>query len=413
MARVNPVYTEQVGHYAARHEAFANARSGDPGWLVDLRASAMARFAELGFPSTRLEEWRHTNVAPIAKLALELGEPGTEVEAPESVQVASLADRIREAPDEIRARVEASAQQKNRAFVLLNTAFLEEGVVVTVPRDTAVDTPVQLRFRATAGRVQHPRVLVQAEANSRAIVLLDHFSGEGSANRAAGLTNVVVETRVEANACLDLVVIQREDDVHFHVSNVACELARDARFTSHTLTVGGALVRNDLDVVLAGEGAECDLRGLFLGSGTRIVDNHTAVDHAVPHCTSRELYKGILGGRSKGIFRGHVMVRPDAQKTDASQSNPNLLIGEGAEIDTKPQLEIFADDVKCCHGATVGQLDEDALFYLRTRGIGPADARELMVRAFANEIIDSLPCPGLADAIASGLRSTMSQGDAS
>jgi Fe-S cluster assembly protein SufD len=168
-------------------------------------------------------------------------------------------------------------------------------------------------------------------------------------------------------------------------------LGRDARLRTHTLTRGGSLVRNDLDVVLAGEGARCELRGLFLGGGVSLIDNHSSVDHAVPHCTSRELYKGILADRSRGVFRGRVIVRPDAQKSDASQSNPNLLLGEGAEIDSKPQLEIYADDVKCAHGATVGQIDEEALFYLRSRGIGLAEARQLMIRAFANEIVEALP----------------------
>jgi Fe-S cluster assembly protein SufD len=234
-------------------------------------------------------------------------------------------------------------------------------------------------------------LLITLEPGSRATLVLDHAPSQGS---GCGLTNLVGEIDVGANASLDLVVIQREGDESFHVSNLAARVGRDGRFTAHTVSVGGALVRNDLEVLLAEEGAECELRGLFLGSGSRLVDNHTAVDHAVPHCTSRELYKGVLSGRSKGVFRGRVVVRPDAQKTDATQSNPNLLLGDRAEIDTKPQLEIYADDVKCSHGATVGQLDEDALFYLRSRGIGQDDARELLVRAFANEIIEALPVGG-------------------
>ena len=193
------------------------------------------------------------------------------------------------------------------------------------------------------------------------------------------------------NAALDLVVLQRENDTSYHVSNTACRVERDGRFTSHTLSLSGALVRNDLDVLLADEGAECNLRGLFLGSGDRVVDNHTFVDHAMPHGTSRELYKGLLGDHSRGVFRGRIVVRPDAQKTDATQSNRNLLLARGAEIDTKPQLEIYADDVKCAHGSTIGQLDEDALFYLRSRGLGLAEARQLIIRAFANEIVEALP----------------------
>jgi Fe-S cluster assembly protein SufD len=411
VTRTNPVYTEQVDHYAAQQDEFAAARSTDPGWLVDLRASAMARFVELGFPSTRLEEWRYTNVAPIARLALELGQPGAEVEAPDAVRVASLADRIREAPDEVRSLLASASEPKDRAFALLNTAFLDDGIVVTVAQGTKVDEPILLRLAAAPGLVRHPRLLVRAEPNSRATILLDHCSPAGSDTGAPGLTNVVADVSVGAGASIDLVVVQREANDHFHVSSVACALDRSAHFNSHVLSVGGALVRNDLEVVLGGEGSGCELRGLFLGSGSRVVDNHTAVDHAVPHCSSNELYKGILGGRSRGVFRGRVVVRPDAQKTDALQSNPNLLLGNAAEIDSKPQLEIYADDVKCSHGATVGQLEEDALFYLQSRGIGLTDARALMVRAFANEIIDNLPTPGITDAIAAALRDVMKEED--
>jgi Fe-S cluster assembly protein SufD len=199
---------------------------------------------------------------------------------------------------------------------------------------------------------------------------------------------------------LELVLLQRERDGCFHVSTTAVDVERDGHFAVHTLTLGGALVRNDLEVVLSDEGAECDLRGLFVGSGERVIDNHTSVDHAMPHGSSRELYKGILGDRSKGVFRGRIIVRPDAQKTDATQSNSNLLLGPGAEIDTKPQLEIYANDVKCAHGATIGQLDADALFYLRSRGIGETDARGLLTEAFANEISAGISDVELAGALA-------------
>lgn len=410
-SRVNPIYTDRVGHYVSRHADFAAARRDDPGWLVDLRAQTLARFAEVGFPSPRLEEWRYTNVAAIAKLSLDLPEGGCEPRLDDGGQAHTLsfAEALRQAPDALRAGLGSCLDPKDRGFALLNTAFLAAGAWVRVPENACPEAPIHLRFDAPGpGAVCHPRVLVEAEPGSRAVVVLDH-AGEGA---GAGLTNLVAEIRVGANASLDLVLVQREGDAHFHVSNLACRVARDGRFTAHTLTASGALVRNDLDVVLEGEGAECDLRGLFLGSGSRLVDNHTSVDHAVPHCTSRELYKGILGGRSRGVFRGRVLVRPDAQKTDASQSNPNLLIGESAEIDTKPQLEIYADDVKCSHGATVGQLEEDALFYLRSRGIGRDDARNLLILAFASEITSALPGEELAtrlgEAMSEGLRLTLS-----
>jgi Fe-S cluster assembly protein SufD len=412
--RSNPVYTEQVDHYVAEQQGFAAERGSDPGWLADLRAEAIARFAEIGFPSTRLEEWKYTNVAPIAKLPLRFD---TSVAITGAV---SFRANLAEAPDSLRARIERSRDPKDRAFALLNTAFLAEGAIVRIPRNTDLEEPVRLAIAAPGdGQVRHPRILIDVEPSARAVVVIEHRPGEAG---AVGLTNLVADIEVHANASLDLVIVQSEtggrsldedgdsDEAGFYISTVSARVARDGRFTSHTLSAGGSLVRNDLDVVLAEEGAECHLRGLFLGSGHRIVDNHTSVDHAVPNGSSSELYKGILGGRSKGIFRGRVLVRPDAQKTDATQSNPNLLLSEGAEIDTKPQLEIYADDVKCSHGATVGQLDEDALFYMRSRGIGLADARELMIRAFANEILDAIPIDdgALYEAIANSLQRTLS-----
>jgi Fe-S cluster assembly protein SufD len=226
-------------------------------------------------------------------------------------------------------------------------------------------------------------------------VVQDHVSLGGG----AALTNAVTELHVGPGAHLEHVLLQREGGAAFHVSNTAAQLERDARLATHVVSLGGRLVRNDLTVTLAGEGAEARLSGLFLVGGERLVDNHTFVDHAVPHGTSRQLYKGVLGGRSRGVFRGRVLVRPDAQHTDAKQSNPNLLLSDGAEIDGKPQLEIHADDVKCSHGSAIGRVDESALFYLRARGIDEAAARALLVRGFAAEVLAALPEPSLAEAL--------------
>ncbi len=194
-------------------------------------------------------------------------------------------------------------------------------------------------------------------------------------------------------------LLQRENERHHHVSNLFCQQERDSRLSTHTLTLGGRLVRNDLAAVLAGEGAEARLDGLFVGAGEQLIDNHTLVDHAVPHCTSDELYKGILGGRSRGVFRGRVVVRPDAQQTDARQSNPNLLLADGAGIDTKPQLEIHADDVRCSHGSSIGRLDPDALFYLRARGIDESAALDMLTRGFAAEVLNRLRSSALSSAL--------------
>jgi Fe-S cluster assembly protein SufD len=252
--------------------------------------------------------------------------------------------------------------------------------------------------------VTHPRVVVIAEAGSEITVVQDHVS----VGAAAGFTNAVTEVHVGAGARVRFVLLQREDDAHLHVSNLQVRQDRDSLFSAHTLSLGGRLVRNDAGVLLADRGAECRLDGLFVGGGDAVIDNHTEVDHAHPRCDSHELYKGVLGGSARGVFRGRVIVRPDAQKTNATQSNRNLLLGAKAEIDTKPQLEIYADDVKCSHGSTIGRLDETALFYLRSRGIGEERARDLLTRAFALEVLERLPTPalreGLDDAVVACLR---------
>jgi Fe-S cluster assembly protein SufD len=241
----------------------------------------------------------------------------------------------------------------------------------------------------------HPRVVVVAEPGSRADVIVDHV---GLAP-VRGFTNAVHEIWVEQGAELGFVLVQREADELFHVSNLAASLARDGRLSAHTLSLGGAFVRNDASVRLAEEGAFCRLHGLSAGDGEQLLDHHTWIDHAVPHGTSRQLYKSILGGSARGVFRGRVIVRPHAQHTDAEQSNPNLLLSAAAEIDSKPQLEIHADDVKCRHGASIGRLDENALFFLRARGLDEPAARELLTRGFAAEILDALPVPALGTAL--------------
>ena len=250
----------------------------------------------------------------------------------------------------------------------------------------------------------HPRVLVLAEPQSRLTLIQDHVS----VGNAPGFTNAVTEVEIGAGARVDFVLIQREPDHRFHVANLAVTQERDSRLSAHSFCLGGALLRNDASVLLAGEGAECRLDGLLVAAGRQLVDNHTLVDHSVPRCTSQETYKGILGGEARGVFRGRIIVRPDAQKTSARQSNPNLLIGEGAEVDSKPQLEIHADDVKCSHGSSIGSIDAEAFFYLRSRGLSAAMARELLTRAFAEEILRALPTPALAAALGDVVQARLS-----
>jgi len=408
--------------YAATFEAGAY-----PGWLTELRERAMRSFEELGFPSRKLEDWRYTNVSPIAstdytlphdgattpRWTMDLGGPEAEAwqatfldgafsadlsELPQStghIVVESLREAIAGGVGEalIEQQLGQLATFKDDAFTALNTAFMSDGAVVEITRGHAVDRPIHLQF-VSSGHLEivQPRVLIVARAGSQSTIVIDHSSqGEG-----ANFCNAVYEVFVEENAALDIVLMQRENDASNLVSSLRARLARDSRLRTHTLTVGGRLVRNALDVVLADTGAETEMRGLFLGTGERHIDNHTNVDHATPQCQSNELYKGVLADRSRGVFRGRVIVRPGATKTNALQSNPNLLLGDDAEIDTRPQLEIRTDDVKCSHGATIGRLDPDALFYLQSRGLSREVATTLLTLGFATEIPDALPTPELA-----------------
>jgi Fe-S cluster assembly protein SufD len=419
-----------VRSWADAFPAFA-AQTSDVTWLANLREEALGSLIDLGLPHRKLEEWRYTSLAALEQSAWTPITPSDETtsETADLAQVLeSLAlpdvrglravfvdgrfearhsdlagangafsfDRFADArsggPGEalLRAHLGQLAGHKTDAFTALNTAFAQDGALLEIAAGAVVETPIHLVFVSRSeGKLVCPRVVVVARENSRACVVVSHVSA--GADVAPVLTSSVAELYVGENAGLDWITLQRENDDALHVSNHQARLSRNARLSSHTLSLGGALVRNELDVVLAESGAEVDLRGLFLGAGGRIVDNHTLVDHAMPHCASRELYKGVLGDSARGVFRGRVLVRPDAQKTDASQSNPNLLLTDRAEIDTKPQLEIYADDVKCSHGSTIGQLDEEALFYLRARGLSERGARVLLTRGFANEICDDLP----------------------
>src|SRR5690349_6391462 len=231
----------------------------------------------------------------------------------------------------------------------------------------------------------HPRVLVAAGASSQATIV-ESYGGVG----ASYWTNAVSEISADENATVHDHKVQRERVDSFHVGSTYVRAAKDANVLSHSISLGGALVRNDINVVLDGEGAGCTLNGLYLSDGSRLVDNHTSIDHARAHCASREVYKGILADRARAVFNGKIIVRPDAQKTDAKQTNKALLLSEDAQINTKPQLEIFANDVKCTHGAAIGQMDDEAIFYLRARGLDERQARRLLIRAFAGDVLSQM-----------------------
>jgi Fe-S cluster assembly protein SufD len=413
--------TSAVHHYEALFAA--RPSDGEPAWLESRRAEAMQSFAELGFPTRKLEEWRYIDLGAIAKSVFSPAEHDSslspkalaDISTPEdeafcAVFVDGVLDQaLSKLPDDdtgprfysLRSACEGGeghalieqhlgryADFKEDAFTALNTALVDDGAVVEIPARTQAPGALRILFVSTGDRtLSQPRVLVVARESSEAALCV-HFASLGD---GAQLCNAVVEVVLEANAQLELLTLQAQNERALLVTNTQVSQERDSRFGSHCITLGGALCRNELDTVLAGAGAFARLNGLFLGTDAQQLDNHTLVDHAMPHCTSEELYKGVLADTSRGVFRGRVLVRPGAQKTDAQQSNPNLILSNKAEIDTKPQLEIYADDVKCCHGATVGQLDEDALFFMRSRGLGAEEARALLTRGFAHEISDALP----------------------
>jgi len=417
-------------HWLARFRAES---PGGPPWLASLRRKALDHFAEAGFPHVRMEAWRHTNPAPVARSPFVAPRDAVaEIDratlerisfpvfacsvfvfvngryAPALsttpalggwLGVSSLARDLDARPDALEGALGARAGPDAGAFAALNTAFFEDGARVRVEAgaDLAAE-PIHLVFITAPGdapAAAHPRVLVEAGAGSRATVIEDHVSLAPGTT----LTNAVTELDVAENASLEWIKVQREHPSAFHMAGLHARVARDGRLATHTLSFGTRLTRNDARVTLADAGAWGELRGLFVGGGDQLVDNHTWVEHAKPHGTSRELYKGVLDARARGVFNGRVVVRPDAQKTDASQQNANLLLSRQADIATQPQLEIHADDVKCTHGSTVGQLDPDALFYLRSRGIGEAEARDILMRGFVSEITGALSVAPLAERI--------------
>jgi Fe-S cluster assembly protein SufD len=303
------------------------------------------------------------------------------------MRLASVQSALATDPAVVEPHLTRLATFERQAFTALNTALFEDGAFLFVPAKLVVETPVHVLHIATAaGAVSHPRALLVANEDSQ-VRIVESFVGLGAEEYFA---NAVTEVVVGPHAIVDHYRIQRESLQAYHVGSLHVRMERSATFSSHSITLGGALTRNDVFAVLDGEGGECTLNGLYVADGRRLVDNHTTIDHAKPHCDSHEVYKGILAGRAQGVFNGKIMVRPDAQKTDAKQTNRALLLSDAAQINTKPQLEIFADDVKCTHGAAVGQLDEDAIFYLRSRGLDLAQARTVLIQAFAGDILSRI-----------------------
>jgi len=415
--------TQQLESYLESFSEFEKLATGhDLPWLRRLRQDAFARFCEVGFPTTHDEDWRFTNVSAIAQTPFRLARKGRfrlsqkELEPyrvagvacqlvfvngrlarelsllgklPDGVKVSNLAGEISSNPGAFEAHFGRYLDIRRDAFSALNTAFTEDGAFVHIPRGTLVGEPICLLFVSTgddAPSVSHPRNLIVAEADSQATLVEDYVSLDGG----AVFCNTVTELVAGDHTVLSHYMIEREHTEAFNISTLRIQQGRSTNVVSHSVLLGGALVRNNVHPVLAGDGGECLINGLFIGNGHQYLDNYMLVEHASPHCSSRQFYNGILDGHAHGVFHGRIIVHKDAQKTDAKQTNRNLLLSDDAQIDTKPQLEIYADDVKCTHGATIGQIEGDALFYLRSRGIDEVSARKLLLFAFASECLDRM-----------------------
>ena len=382
-------------------------RMGGP--LQALRRAGFERFLAHGLPTTQQEAWRFTNLKPLEQRSFALGRPSRNGIAsvtggiapglvfvhghyrkdlsakPEGVEVTNLAEALR-SPGVVE-RVGAAGE--GEPFVALNTAFLEDGAFLRVRKGFRLPVPLHLLFLGTT-KAAHPRNLYVIEEGAEADVVETYLS----AGETPHLTNAVSEIHLAQGAKLSHYRLQLEG-ASYHFGTVRARLERDARLVSHNIACGGALTRNEIVAALDGENAHCTLNGLTLIRGTQHVDNYTRLEHRKPHCESHELYKGVLDGQASGVFTGKIHVFPDAQKTDAYQASANLLLTDTATVDAQPQLEIYADDVKCSHGSTVGQLDKDALFYLRSRGLKEAAARHVLVRAFAGDVADRILIPAV------------------
>lgn len=410
---------KEQDNYLSNFELFEkDGELRGPRWVRAIRKAAISRFAELGFPTTRHEEWKYTNVAPVAKvpfkparyelngLTLEtLARAGFEALAgarlvfvnghyskylsllrglPDGVRAGSLAAALDDYSEWNEPHLAHYAGYQDDAFVALNTSFIRDGAFVYVPKGKVVEEAIHLLFISTTreATVSHPRNLILAGRDSQATIVESYIGLQN----APYFTNAVTEVVLGENAVVGHYKLQRESEQAFHIATVQVCQDRGSNFSSHSIALGGALVRNNVNVTLDGDGGDCALNGLYMAGGQQHVDNHTRVDHLRPHCTSRQLYKGVLDGASRGVFNGKINVHTPAQKTDAKQTNKNLLLSKDAWIDTKPQLEINNNDVKCSHASTIGRLDEDSIFYLRSRGLGPEAARSLLTYAFASEI---------------------------
>ena len=406
---------------------FSQAESAtQPKWLAPVRKAGIAGFAEMGFPKLSDEDWRFTNIAPIAQLpftlAAQVAVNGAESKLiAESVfdklpghrlvfvngffcaklshikpvsggaRIENLATTLVKDSALIEKHLGKYAHTANNTFASLNQAFFTDGAFIFVPQGVEIAEPIQLIYISSAKQIGEtilPRNLIIAEANSKLTVVESYLS----TGNVAYFTNAVTEIFAGDNANVEHVKLQDEATDAYHIATIAGEFGRASNVSVHSIALGAKISRNNIRTNLAGEGLECILNGLYLTKDEQLADHHMIVEHAQPHCASHEYFNGILDDKSKGVFHGRILVREIAQKTDAKQTNKNLLLSDDATADTKPQLEIYADDVKCTHGATIGQLNSESIFYLRSRGMSLDTAKQMLIHAFAGEIIERIKC---------------------
>ncbi|MCZ6804734.1 MAG: Fe-S cluster assembly protein SufD [Proteobacteria bacterium] len=412
---------QNIQPYLSDFERLQDTVKGD--WFSGRRRTALNLFKETGFPGSRQENWRYTDVRPIAKKVFSnvtektISISADEINAvrfqgldcielvfingiyskehshldalPENSVIENMADALTKDNALLEKHLSHYADDNVSPFTALNTAFIQQGTYINVPANSVVDIPISVLYLSKDNAIPfatHPRNMIVMGEHSEA-TLIERYIGLDDANY---FTNAVTEICLSPNAVLKHYKIQQESVNAYHIGSLHVMQDKDSQFESHSISLGGALVRNDIHSQLAAEGAEVVMNGLYMTGDKQHVDNHTRVDHLKPHTHSTENYRGVLNGKSRAVFNGKVIVHPQAQKIEAQQNNANLLLSDDAEIDTKPELEIYADDVKCSHGATVGQLDQDMLFYLRSRGIDEETARSLLIYAFANEIISNI-----------------------
>ncbi|HKJ81955.1 MAG TPA: Fe-S cluster assembly protein SufD [Ignavibacteriaceae bacterium] len=416
--------------YLNEFKLFENSLNGESTAPIHkIRKEAISNFSNLDFPNTRDEEWKYTNISPLLKYNFKPSLEKQDVKQeqvnkylfdelehsllvfvnghfdaglsrikhlPKGVIAGSIAGAIKEKSPVVEKHFGKYADYKNQIFTALSTAYTKDGAFIYVPDGKIVEEAIHILFLTTESDeniLTQPRNLFVAGKNSQ-VRLIEHYASLGE---NIYFTNSVTEIFADENSIVDHVKLQEENRKSFHVARMEIDQEKNSNFSSHAISLGGDIARNDFNSRFNDEGGECMMNGLFLTDGTQLFDTHSLIDHAKPHCNSHEHYKGILDDKSRGVFNGKVIVRQDAQKTNAFQENNNIILSNDALINTKPQLEIFADDVKCSHGATIGQLDEEAMFYLKSRGIGEETSKSILIHAFASDVIKSIKIKAIKD----------------